>query len=149
VFPAEVGAYFGGWRERQQEHLREVEAAFSPVPVLRAPFFEEEVVGAAMLDRLADELFDEADAAAVLHSSMSQQLVVGADHAELRLALPFAARGDISLKKIGLELIVRVDGQKRTLMLPPALGDYRPAGAEFDDGALKVRFDGPDRAHAD
>jgi arsenite/tail-anchored protein-transporting ATPase len=149
VFPAEVGAYFGGWRERQQEHLREVEAAFSPVPVLRAPFFDEEVVGAAMLDRLADELFDDADAAAVLHSSMSQQLVVGADHAELRLALPFAARGDISLKKIGLELIVRVDGQKRTLMLPPALGDYRPAGAEFEDGALKVHFDGPDRAHAE
>jgi arsenite/tail-anchored protein-transporting ATPase len=119
------------------------------VPVLRAPFFDEEVVGAAMLDRLADELFDDADAAAVLHSSMSQQLVVGADHAELRLALPFAARGDISLKKIGLELIVRVDGQKRTLMLPPALGDYRPAGAEFEDGALKVHFDGPDRAHAE
>ena len=45
VFPAEVGAYFGGWRERQQEHLREVGAAFSPVPVLRAPFFDEEVVG--------------------------------------------------------------------------------------------------------
>jgi arsenite-transporting ATPase len=46
-------------------------------------------------------------------------------------------------------LIVRVDGQKRTLMLPPALGDYRPAGAEFEDGALKVRFDGPASAHAD
>jgi arsenite/tail-anchored protein-transporting ATPase len=149
VFPEEVGAYFGGWRERQQEHLREVEAAFSPVPVLRAPFFDEEVVGAQMLDRLGAELFGDADAAAVLHSSVSQQLIVGADHAELRIALPFAARGDISLKKIGLELIVRVDGQKRTLMLPPALGDYRPAGAEFDDGALKVRFDGPARVHAD
>jgi arsenite-transporting ATPase len=149
VFPAEVGEYFGGWRERQQEHLREVEAAFAPVPVLRAPFFEEEVVGTQMLDRLGAELFGDRDAAAVLHSSVSQQLVVGADHAELRMALPFAARGDISLKKIGLELIVRVDGQKRTLMLPPALGDYRPAGAEFEDGALKVRFDGPASAHAD
>jgi arsenite/tail-anchored protein-transporting ATPase len=147
VFPAEVGDYFGGWRERQQEHLREVEAAFSPVPVLRAPFFDEEVIGPAMLDRLGEALFADGDAAAVLHSSVSQQLVVGADHAELRMALPFAARGDISLKKIGLELIVGVDGQKRTLMLPPALGDYRPAGAEFEDGALKVRFDGPRREH--
>jgi arsenite-transporting ATPase len=149
VFPAEVGAYFGGWRERQQEHLREVQAAFSPIPVLQAPFFEEEVIGPEMLDRLGTSLFGDGDAAAVLHTSVSQQLVVGADHAELRMALPFAARGDISLKKIGLELIVRVDGQKRTLMLPPALGDYRPAGAEFEDGALKVRFDGPARAHAD
>jgi len=149
VFPAEVGAYFGGWRERQQQHLREVAAAFAPVPVLEAPFFDEEVVGPAMLDRLGGALFDDGDAAAVLHSSVSQQLVVGADHAELRMALPFAARGEISLKKIGLELVVRVDGQKRTLMLPPALGDYRPAGAEFEDGALKVRFDGPARAHVD
>ena len=54
---------------------------------------------------------------------------------------------DVSLKKIGPELVVRVDGQKRTLMLPAALGDYRPAGAEFEDGALKVRFDGPGRGH--
>jgi arsenite/tail-anchored protein-transporting ATPase len=149
VFPSEVGEYFEAWRGRQQEHLREVEAAFSPVPVLRSPFFEEEVVGGAMLDRLGAALFDGADASAVLHKTVSQQLFVGADHAEFRIALPFAARGDISLKKIGLELIVRVDGQKRTLMLPPALGDYRPAGAEFEDGALKIRFDGPASAHAD
>jgi arsenite/tail-anchored protein-transporting ATPase len=153
VFPEAVdGGYFSAWRAVQQEHLELVEEAFAPVPVLRAPFFDEEVIGPAMLDRLGDALFADGDAASVLHSSVSQQLVVGADHAELRLALPFAARGDISLKKIGLELIVRVDGQKRTLMLPPALGDYRPAGAEFEDGALKVRFDGPgggEHIHAD
>ena len=34
VFPAEVGDYFGAWRERQQRHLADVEAAFAPVPVL-------------------------------------------------------------------------------------------------------------------
>ena len=74
---------------------------------------------------------------------LTQELVVGADAAELRLDLPFAEKGEISLKKIGLELVVRVDGHKRTLMLPPALGDYRPTGASFDDGALHVTFDGP------
>ena len=41
---------------------------------------------------------------------------------------------------------MRVDGHKRTLMLPPALGDYRPAGAAFEDGASQVTFDGPARA---
>ena len=51
---------------------------------------------------------------------------MGPRDATLRLDLPFAQRGDVSLKKIGLELMVRVDGQKRTLMLPPALGDYVP-----------------------
>jgi arsenite/tail-anchored protein-transporting ATPase len=147
VFPAEVGDYFGGWRERQERHLADVEAAFAPVPVLRAPYFEEEVVGAAMLDRLGDAAFaGVGDAAALLHRRLTQELVVSDDAAELRLDLPFADKGDISLKKIGLELVVRVDGHKRTLLLPPALGDYRPAGAAFEDGCLQVTFDGPARA---
>ena len=51
-------------------------------------------------------------------------------------------KGDISLKQLGLELIVRVDGQKRTIVLPPALAAYRPTNASYEDGALEVRFDG-------
>jgi arsenite-transporting ATPase len=143
VFPEEVGAYFEPWRERQLAALAEVEAAFAPVPVLRAPYFGEEVVGAEMLDRLGGRVFSGLDPAAVLHDGLTQELVVGADAASLRLDLPFAEKGDISLKKIGLELVVRVDGHKRTLMLPPALGDYEPTGASFDGAALHVTFDGP------
>jgi arsenite-transporting ATPase len=143
VFPEEVGAYFGPWRERQLSALADVEAAFAPVPVLRAPYFGEEVVGARMLDRLGAQVFEGLDPAAVLHDGLTQELVVGADAAELRLDLPFAEKGDISLKKIGLELVVRVDGHKRTLMLPPALGDYEPTGASFDGASLHVTFDGP------
>jgi arsenite-transporting ATPase len=145
VFPAEVGDYFGAWRERQQRHLADVEAAFAPVPVLRAPYFEEEVVGPDMLDRLAEAAFESHDVAALLHRRLTQELEVEEDGARLRLDLPFAEKGDISLKKIGLELVVRVDGHKRTLMLPPAMGDFRPSGAEFADGSLQVTFDGPDR----
>jgi arsenite/tail-anchored protein-transporting ATPase len=143
VFPEEVGPYFGAWRERQLAALDEVQSAFAPVPVLRAPYFGEEVVGAEMLDRLGDRVFEERDPGAVLHQRLTQELVVGADAAELRLDLPFAEKGEISLKKIGLELVVRVDGHKRTLMLPPALGDYQPTGASFDGAALHVTFDGP------
>jgi arsenite/tail-anchored protein-transporting ATPase len=143
VFPEEVGAYFGPWRERQLAALADVEAAFAPVPVLRAPYFGEEVVGGEMLDRLGERVFNGRDPAAVLHDALTQELVVGANAAELRLDLPFAEKGDISLKKIGLELVVRVDGHKRTLMLPPALGDYQPTGASFDGAALHVTFDGP------
>jgi arsenite/tail-anchored protein-transporting ATPase len=143
VFPEEVGAYFGPWRERQPAALADVEAAFAPVPVLRAPYFGEEVVGGEMLDRLGARVFEGLDPSAVLHDALTQELVVGADAAELRLDLPFAEKGDISLKKIGLELVVRIDGHKRTLMLPPALGDYRPTGASFDGAALHVTFDGP------
>jgi arsenite/tail-anchored protein-transporting ATPase len=142
VFPSEVGSYFDGWRRVQEEHLELVRSAFGPLPVLQAPYFEQEVFGAEMLDRLAAELFDRSghDPAAVLHETLTQELRVSEHEASLRLALPFARKGEISLKKIGLELIVGVDGHRRTVMLPPALGSFQPCGATFEDGALEVRF---------
>jgi arsenite-transporting ATPase len=143
VFPDAVeGTYFGAWRERQREHLELVHSAFAPVPVLLAPYFEAEVAGPVMLDRLADELYsDEQAPAAVLHESLSTELTVNERRAQVRLQMPFADRGDISLKKIGPELVVRVDGQKRTIMLPPALAGWRPTEARLTDGALVVTLD--------
>jgi arsenite-transporting ATPase len=145
VFGEEVGDYFGAWRGRQQEQLVDARASFAPVPVLDAPWFEEEVVGARMLDRLGAALFAERPADTVFHTEVSQKLVVGSTGATWTVALPLAERGEISLKKIGLELVVRVNGHKRTVLLPPALAEYSPAGAAFEDGALEVRFDGPAR----
>ena len=145
VFPEEVGDYFARWRVLQEEHLELVQSAFAPVPVLRAPYFEQEVAGAEMLDRLGSALFARHDAAAVLHEAITQELIVSETGARLRLSLPFARKGDVTLKKIGLELIVRVDGQKRTIILPLALAAFRPSAATFEAGALEVTFDGAQR----
>jgi arsenite/tail-anchored protein-transporting ATPase len=142
LFPADVGEYFASWRRVQEEHLELVHSAFAPVPVLCAPYFEQEVVGPEMLDRLHAELFGERDPGAVLHDALTQEIEVLDDGARLRLDLPFAEKGDISLKKIGLELIVGVNGQRRTIMLPPAMAAMRPAAATFEGGALEIRFDG-------
>jgi arsenite-transporting ATPase len=142
VFPLDVeGTYFGEWRQRQQEQLELVESGFHPVPVLRASYFEHEVLGGAMLDRLGDEVFAGHRAGDVLHSSFSHELVVEDGRARLHLELPFARRGDVSLKKIGPELIVKVDGHKRTIMLPPRLTAYRATEARFSDGALNITLE--------
>jgi arsenite-transporting ATPase len=142
VLPAEAAdGYFAAWREVQREQMELVRSAFEPVPILSAPFFEREVVGPDMLDRLAGEVFDGADPAAVLHEDISQELAVENGRATLRLALPFAERDQLQLKKIGLEVVVRVGGQKRTIILPPALSGYAASGAHFEDGALKIAFE--------
>jgi arsenite-transporting ATPase len=117
LLPAD--GYFAAWRRSQEEQLELVRSAFAPVPVLTADYLEREVMGAEMLD----------------------QLVTDNGTATLRLDVPFVERGDLSLKKIGLEVIVRVGGQKRTIMLPPALSGYATAGARFDDGSLEITFE--------
>jgi arsenite-transporting ATPase len=142
VFPDELdGTYFGGWRAVQAEQLALVESAFAPVPILRAPYFEQEVMGAAMLDRLAGALYADADPAGVLHDRLTQELSLVDGRAELRIDLPFARKGDVTLRKIGLELVVRVDGHKRTIVLPGALAAFKPTGAALEQGSLVVAFE--------
>jgi arsenite-transporting ATPase len=144
ILPQESGDWLAGWRDHQAVLLGEARDAFSPVPLLTAPHFAEEVLGPQMLDRLGDALFAGVDAGAVLHDRVTQELTVGAREAELRLDLPFAHKGDVDVKRIGNDLVVRVNGSRRTLALPPALGDYRPTGAALTDGVLHVTFDRPE-----
>jgi arsenite-transporting ATPase len=145
VFPPEVAdGYFSAWRGVQQEQMELVRSAFSPVPILTAPYFEQEVVGPEMLDRLSHVVFDGCEAQELLHDDLSQEITSDNGTAVLRLPIPFVDKADIDLKKIGLEVVVRVGAQKRTIMLPPALAAYRPRSARFEEGALNVRFERSD-----
>jgi arsenite-transporting ATPase len=142
VFPDELAeGYFGAWHEVQQEQLAMVESGFAPVPVLRAPYFAHEVIGPDRLDELGGALFGAVDAAAVLHDRLTRELSVQNGRAELRIDLPFADKGDVKLKKIGLELVVRVDGHKRTIVLPGGMAGYKPTSASLNEGALVVGFE--------
>jgi arsenite-transporting ATPase len=142
VFPDEVeDGYFGAWRDRQQEHLQLVAEGFAPVPVLTARYFEQEVIGADMLDRLAGELFAERAPEDVLHTELAHDIRSADDHTVLRLRMPFAERGDVGLKKVGSELVVTVGHEKRTIILPSALARQRPSGARLEGGSLEVTFE--------
>ena len=142
VFPEDVAdGYFGPWRERQREQLEAVDDGFAPVPVLRARYFESEVVGAEMLDRLAAELFGERAPQDVLHTELAHRLENEDGRTVLSMAIPFSEKGDIRLSKVGPELIVGVGREKRTIILPSALSDRRPAGARFEGGTLKISFE--------
>jgi len=144
VFPDELAdGYFSNWQARQSEHLTEIRSGFAPVPVLSARYFDEEVIGGRMLDRLAGELFDHADPAAVMHSELTQEISSANGTTTLRLRVPFGERDDLALQKVGSELVVTVGRQKRTIILPSALARRRPAGAKLERGSLEISFDNP------
>ena len=80
----------------------------------------------------------------MLHDDLSQELISDNGVAVLRLPIPFVEKADIELKKIGLEVVVRVGAQKRTIILPATMAAYRPRSAQFEEGALSVRFERSD-----
>ena len=129
VFPDELAdGYFGAWHAVQQEQLELVAAALRARPgAAGAVLRRNEVIGAEPLDLLGDGAVRRATTRRrVLHDRVTQELRITDGRAELRLDLPFASKGDVKLKKIGLELIVRVDGHKRTIVLPGAIAGYKP-----------------------
>jgi len=144
LFPDEVGdGYFGPWRERQTERLGDIADGFAPVPVLKARYFADEVVGPRMLDQLGEELFADHDVASLLLAEQAHEFSEGPDGATtLRIRVPFAERSEVSLKQVGSELIVAAGREKRTLILPPGLARRRTNGAKLRDGALEVTFPG-------
>jgi len=142
IFPDALDdGYFGAWRERQQEQLRLVSEGFAPVPVLRARYFDQEVIGGEMLDRLGAELFCDHAPADVLHTELAHEVVTENGRTVLRLRMPFVQRGDVALKKVGSELVVTVGHEKRTIILPSALARRHPSGARLERGSLEVSFE--------
>ena len=146
VFPSAVGDYFAAWREVQERHLELVRSAFAPVPVICAPYFDQEVVGAEMLDRLAEALFDDP------RWTPARCCIAPDPGARTGRRRGAAAAGD-PVRAQGGDLSQEDRpragrGRQRARAddrASGALAGYRPRGARFGDGTLEVSFDGPQR----
>ncbi len=145
VFPDELAeGYFGEWQAGQRERLADVRDGFAPVPIVTAPYLPSEVIGPAMLDRLGMELFGDSDPAAVMYSGIAREISSDNGTTTLRIAVPFAEKDDVAVKKVDQELVVTAGLQKRTIILPPALARRSPSGAKLEEGSLLVAFSGGD-----
>ena len=141
IFPAEVdGTYFSSWRAYQSEQLEAVQDGFAPVPILKSRFFDEEVIGVAMHERLSDELFGDEDPAAILHPGLAREMETDGEHTIVRINAPFVEKEEIGLQKIGEELVVTVGDARRTIILPSGLAQQDPTRAAFENGSLEVTF---------
>jgi arsenite-transporting ATPase len=139
---AVVDPWFAEWRARHAEHLQTIEDGFAPLPILRAELAPDELVGVDALRGFGAGLYAEVDPAAVLHEGEPMRVERRGSGYELLLELPFADRDDLELGRRDDELLVRVGGHRRAIVLPDSLR-RRPVGAaSLRDGRLRVLFAG-------
>lgn len=134
--------YFAAFRESQQKYLDLARETFDPVPVKGVPFFNREVVGMEMLGRVADELFDLANPAAMFYNGKTFSVQKAGAEYILETSLPLAERKDLSLLEAGEELVITVGRYRRNLLLPRLLVGKPVIGAKLDDGRLRITFGG-------
>lgn len=143
LIPGEVtDGYFSLWKDIQNKHYHLVEECFSPLPILKIPLFNQEVLGMEMLKLMADSMFASNDPTKMYFQGQTQTIERRGDDFILGVPLPFVGKEDIELTRSGDELIARVGNQKRNLLLPRALVCLEIKQAKLEDHVLRVVFGG-------
>jgi arsenite/tail-anchored protein-transporting ATPase len=142
LLPSQVtDSWFSEWHTSQDRVLQEIEEYFAPVPVRRVPLFAHEVLGKQRLQELARVLYDEGeDPSAVTRTERTYTFAKSDGVYQIRLLLPFAAKGEIGLFKKGDELVVEIGTLRRHIGLPRSMETLLPSRAKLDERILTVEM---------
>ncbi|MCA1841229.1 MAG: ArsA family ATPase, partial [Actinobacteria bacterium] len=135
-----VDPYFDKWRLSQAEHMATIASGFSPLPILTARLFDQEMVGDVLLEKLGGEVYGELDPLGVLYRGEVIKVVEDEGGHRLKVRLPFTDRSEVDLSRSGDELFIKVGNLKKNLVLPKVLQRSRVAGARFEDDWLNIMF---------
>ena len=134
--------HFDRWKATQSRHIDLVKEYFSPVPVFKVGLFGDEIVGGDSLAQLSKMLYDNLDPTTRFSTENPYKYMKRGGQYILNMRLPFITKEDVELSKSDNELIVRIGGFKRHVLLPRKVAHYDPLGAKLDGQNLVVTFGG-------
>jgi len=141
LIPARVqDSYFDSWKESHEKYSQMIEEAFSPLPILKSPLFDQEVVGLDMLRRMAESIYGDRDPTEIYFIGRTHNVEKKDGRYVLSLPLPFVEKRDLQLTRSGDELIVHIGNRKRNLILPRVLASLDIQSARFDEDTLIITF---------
>ena len=134
--------YFKGWIKGQQIHMGEAKNFFDPVPIFAVNLFAGEVIGYHELKRLADQIYHDKDPLQRFFKDKPYRLIKQNGNYCLKLKLPFISKKDVELNKLHEELVIRIGGFKRHIMLPRQVASLNAVQAKLEGQFLNVLFKG-------
>lgn len=135
--------YLQGWKDMQEKYGLLVEQAFNPLPIYKVPLFDQEMVGSAMLRRMAEAIYGDMDPTQIMYRGQPQSIVPANGGYDLRLRLPLVNRSTVDLGRFGDELVIDIGNFRRNLILPRTLAGLDVSKAAFDGDTLVVHFTPP------
>ena len=133
--------YFKSWQERQKRYVREAEAYFQPVPLFPVDLFKGEILGFDSLKALGDQIYGERNPLDRFFTGKPYELTKIDGKYQLKMKLPFIEKQDVALHKIADELVIRVGGFKRHVMLPRQVAALNSLRATLEGQYLLIHFD--------
>lgn len=145
VLPDDVKeGYFKSWHESQRLNMEKAKEVFSPVPIFHVPLFKDEVMGYERLHLLAERIYAGRNPLERFFEGEPYKLSKEDGRYRLVLNLPFVSTDNVELHKIGDELVIRVGGIKRHVLLPRHVAASRSVRAKMEGEHLNIFFEGED-----
>ncbi len=143
ILPEQITeSYFKSWIKDQQQHRQTAEDIFSPVPILSVDLFQGEILGYAKLKKLAHQLYGKKNPLKRFYKDEPYQLVKENGNYHLKVKLPFLMKKDVELNKFSDELIIRIGGYKRNILLPRQVASKEQVIAKLKGRILDICFEG-------
>lgn len=141
VLPDEAGkGFFAHWRDIQKKYEEEIVLNFQPLPILKAPMMQKEVIGLPILEELADIVYGDQVPSAMLYRGRTETIREEDGDMLLELSIPFVEKADLDLTQTGDELTVDAGAYKRKVILPRTLMGREVIGARYAKDRLIIRF---------
>ena len=138
---ADEGAFYRQRHEIQARYLQMIEDNFRPLPIWRAPYYADEVVGIPALSRLAIDCFGNEDPGQIFFTGTLQEIIeLENGRYRLRLPIPFVTGTDVRLRKRGDEMFITIGNFKREMILPMVLAKMKAEGGALRAGNLEIDF---------
>ena len=134
--------YFKSWIKGQRQHREAAEHIFNPVPILSVDLFQGEILGYTKLKKLARQLYGKKNPLKRFYKDQPYKLVKENGNYHLKLKLPFLMKKDVELNKFFDELVIRIGGFKRHILLPRQVASKEQVNAKLDGQVLDICFKG-------
>ena len=143
ILPADLkDTYFKDWLKGQKQRLDEARNYFNPIPIFAVNQFKGEIIGYDNLKHLADQIYQQKNPLRRFYKEEPYNLSKVDGSYRLKLKLPFIMKKNVELNKYVDELIVRIGGFKRHIMLPRQVASLDPVKAKLKNQYLHIYFKG-------
>lgn len=142
-----VGEYFEFWSDLHSKYLMEIDNSFYPTPVFRCHLQRTEPIGPDALHSISRMVFGEELPDKIFYSGKnfwieSKRSEMNEEHREvLCIKIPFLKDAeDVSVERMGTDIVVAVDRAQRIITLPRALYSLEMEEYVCEDSLLRVIF---------
>ncbi len=135
-------AYFDDWKDSQKKYLQFAEECFSPIPIFPVSLLQAEPLGKEGLTRLAEDIYGERDPTEHFFKDWPYEFSQEDGKVGIKMKLPYITKEEVEIHRLADEIVIRIGGFKRHILLPRHLAAYKETTARMEKEYLHITFGG-------